>query len=76
MYMKQTTSRKASALLFERNYAKSYMKLLIQQASNTAQKVDNYFFNEDGSDDELKICFYGSIIFPISVLFFIFITIN
>lgn len=74
--MRHLTPRKQAAQSFERQYIKSYMKLLTQQATNTARKVDNYFFAEDGSEDDLKVWYYGSITFSIAIVLFVYVTIH
>lgn len=70
--MKQATTRKASAQSFERGYIKSYVELLTQQATNTTQKVEGYFFADDGSEDELKTWYYGATALYVAIGTFVF----
>jgi len=74
--MRQSTARKPSSQSFERSYIKSYVKLLTQQAANTAQKVENYFFAEDGSEDELKTWYCVATAFYVAAIIFVFVAIN
>ncbi|MFJ8515784.1 MULTISPECIES: hypothetical protein [Lysinibacillus] len=74
--MRQSTARKSSSQSFERSYIKSYVKLLTEQAANAAQKVENYFFAEDGSEDELKTWYCAVTAFYIAIGVFIFVAIN
>ncbi|MDD1504747.1 hypothetical protein PVA17_18550 [Lysinibacillus sp. CNPSo 3705] len=74
--MRQSTARKPSSQSFERSYIKSYVKLLTQQAANTAQKVENYFFAEDGSEDELKTWYCVATAFYVAAIVFVFVAIN
>ncbi len=74
--MRQATAQKASKQSFERSYIKSYVKLLTQQASKSAQKVDNYFFAEDGSEDDLKVWYGAATAFYIFIGIFLFIALN
>lgn len=74
--MKQTTSRKQAAQSFERQYIKSYMRLLTQQASNTAQKLEDFFFADDGSEDDLKTWYYVATALYLAIGLFVFVAIN
>ncbi len=73
--MKQATTRKASALSFERSYIKLYIKLLTQQSANTMQKVDGYFFADDGSEDELKTWYFWATALYVVIGLFVFVAI-
>ncbi len=74
--MKQASTRKPSAQSFERSYIKSYIKLLTQQAANKMQKVEGYFFADDGSEDELKTWYYGATALYIVIGIFVFVVIS
>lgn len=74
--MTRLSSQKHSVQSFERQYIKSYMSLLTQQASNVAQKVEDYFFADDGSVDELKLWYYVATAFYIAIALFVYVAIN
>ena len=74
--MRHLSSRKQAAQSFERSYIKSYVKLLTQQVAKGAQKVDNYFFAEDGSEDDLKVWYGAATAFYLAVAAVLFIALT
>ena len=74
--MTRLSSRKQVTQSFERQYIKSYMTLLTQQESNVAQKVEDYFFADDGSEDELKTWYYVATALYLALGLFVFVAIN
>ena len=60
----------------EKAMVKGYMKLLTQQAANAAQKVEDYFFADDGSENELKTWYYAATAFCAAIGLFVFVAIN
>ncbi|WP_312124512.1 hypothetical protein [Lysinibacillus boronitolerans] len=71
--MKPIKERNATALSFEREYKKAYIKLLTKAAVDTAKQVDAYFFGEEGEDGELRVWYYGTTAFSIVIALSVYV---